>query len=135
MLPRRRESVQRGKVSRTSSVFHAQLLSDTSHKLGGTALDRKGATQKEQTSRLYRLHVGAKRRWGTRQADTKASKPLFRSSVRCVWGHDWFCQVRLPSTEMHSAVDVQHFAGNLTRFSEIVDSLGDVAGGRNLPKR
>jgi hypothetical protein len=40
-----------------------------------------------------------------------------------------------PSTEMHSTVDVQHLARNLTRFSQIENSLGDVAGGRNLPKR
>jgi hypothetical protein len=30
---------------------------------------------------------------------------------------------------MHSAVDVQHFTRNLTRFSQIENSLGDVAGG------
>ena len=52
MLPRRRESVQRGKASRTSSVFHAHLASNTSHRLGDTALERQRAAQKEQASRL-----------------------------------------------------------------------------------
>src|SRR5215831_18922836 len=135
MLPRRRESAQRSKMSRASSVFHAQFASNTSHKLGDTVLERQRATQKEQASRLQRLNVGAKGRWGMRQVDAKVSQTFFSISVRCVGGHDWFCQVRLPSTEMHSAVDVKHFAGNLTRFSQIENSLGDVAGGRNLPKR
>jgi hypothetical protein len=39
MPARRRESVQRGKVGRASPVFDAQLASDTSHKLGGAALE------------------------------------------------------------------------------------------------
>ncbi len=129
MLPRRRESVQRGKVSRTSSVFDAQLASDTSHKLGDTALEGQRATQKEQVSRLCRLNVGAKRPWGMREVDTKVSQTFFSGSVRCVGGHDELCQKWLPSTEMHSAVDVQHFTRNLTRFSQIENSFGDVAGG------
>jgi hypothetical protein len=88
MLPRRRESVQRGKVGRTSPVFDTQLASDTSHKLGGAALEWQRATQKQQASRLDRLNVGAKRPWGMRQVDTKIPQTLFSGSVRCVWGHD-----------------------------------------------
>ena len=88
MLPRRRESVQCGKVSRTSSVFDAQLASDTSHKLGDTVLERQRATQKEQVSRLYRLNVGAKGRWGMRQVDAKVPQTFFSSSVRCVGRHE-----------------------------------------------
>src|SRR5204863_9621967 len=100
-----------------------------------TVLEGQRATQKEQASRLCRLNVGAKRPWGMRQVDTKVSQTFFSGSVRCVGGHDELCQKWLPSTEMHSAVDVQHFTRNLTRFSQIENSLGDVAGGRNLPKR
>jgi hypothetical protein len=130
MLPRRRKSVQRGKVSRLSSVFDAQLASDTSHKLGDTALEGQGATQKQQASSLCSLNVGAKRRWRMRQGDAKVSQTFFSGSVRCVGGHDELCAKKwLPSTKMHSAVDVQHFAGNLTRFGQIENSLGDVAGG------
>src|ERR1700687_1034725 len=92
MLPRRRESVQRGKLSRTSSVFDAQLASDTSDKLGDTALDGQRATQKEQASRLYRFNVGAKRPWGRRQVDAKVSETFLSGSVRCVRGHDQLCQ-------------------------------------------
>src|SRR2546430_14148369 len=73
MLPRRRESVQRGKVSRTSSVFDTQLASDTSHKLGDTALERQRATQKEHASRLCRLNAGSKTPWGMRQVAPKGS--------------------------------------------------------------
>src|SRR4029077_11841727 len=88
VLLRRRESVQHGKVRRTSSVFDAQLASDTSHKLGDTVLERQRATQKEQASRLHRLNVGAKRSWGMRQVDAKVTEPFFSGSVRCVGGHD-----------------------------------------------
>jgi hypothetical protein len=52
MLPRRRKSVQRGKMSRMSSIFPAQLATKTSRKLGDTALERQRATQKKQASRL-----------------------------------------------------------------------------------
>jgi len=92
MLPRRRESVQRGKVGRTSPVLDAQLASDTSHKLGGAALEWQRATQKQQASRLYRLNVGAKRPWGMRQVDTEVSQTLLSGGVRCVGGHDEFCE-------------------------------------------
>src|SRR5690242_12962216 len=74
MLPRRGEPVQRGEVGRASPVFDTQLAADTSHKLGGAALQWQRATQKQQASRLYRLNVGAKRPWGMRQVDTKVSQ-------------------------------------------------------------
>src|ERR1700680_1754188 len=89
MLPRRRESVQRGKLRRTSSVFDAQLASDTSHKLGDTALEGQRATQKQQASRLYCLNVGAEGPWGRRQVDAKVTEAFFSGSVRCVRGHDY----------------------------------------------
>jgi hypothetical protein len=88
MLLRRRKSVQCGKMGRMSSVFHAQFASNTSYKLGDTALERQRATQKEQVSRLYRLNVGAKGRWGMRQVDAKVPQTFFSSSVRCVGRHE-----------------------------------------------
>ena len=118
-----------------SSVLRAQIASNTSYKLGETALERKRAAQKEQVAGLHRLNVGAKGRRRMRQVDAEVSETLFSGSVSCGRGHGEFCRVRLPTTEMHSAVDVEHFAGNLTCFSQIEDSLGDVAGGWNLPKR
>ena len=36
---------------------------------------------------------------------------------------------------MRAAVNVQHLAGDLARLGEIEHGLGDVRGGRNLPKR
>ena len=135
MRPRRREGVQGGEISRASSVLHAQIASNTPYKLGDTALEGKRAAQKEQVSGLHRLNIGAKGRRRMRQIDAKVSQTFFSSSVGCIRGHDWFCRVRLPSTEMHSAVDVEHFAGDLTCFSQIENSLSDVAGGWNLPKR
>src|SRR5205807_766152 len=80
------------RMSRTTSVFDTQLASDTSHKLGDTALEGQRATQKEQASRLCRLNVGAKRPWGMRQVDAKVSQTFFSGSVRCVGGHDQLCQ-------------------------------------------
>src|SRR6516162_5835159 len=126
MRPRRREGVQGGEISRTSSVFHAQIASNTSYKLGDTAFERKRAAQKEQVSRLHRLNVGAQGRRRMRQLDAKVCQTFFSSSVRCVWGTWLVCRVRLPSTEMHSAVDVEHFTGDLTCFGQIENSLGDV---------
>jgi hypothetical protein len=41
-----------------------------------------------------------------RQVDAKISQAFFSSGVRRVGSHEEFCQVQLPSTEMHSAVDV-----------------------------
>src|SRR5579862_4411924 len=88
MLPRRGESVQRGKLGRTSAVFGVQLASETSDELGKTGLDWQCATQKEQPSCLYRFNVGAKRFWWRWQVDAKVSQTVFSSSVRCVGGHD-----------------------------------------------
>jgi len=135
MLSRQAESVQCGKVSRASSVFEAQIRPDTPHKARDTALEWQRATQKEQISRLYRLNVCAKGRGRMRQADAKVSQPFLCCTFHWVWGHNWLSNKWLPSTEMHSAVDVQHFPGNLSRFSQVEDCLGDVAGGRNLSER
>src|SRR5579862_745137 len=88
MLPRRGESVQRAKLSRTSAVFEVQLASETSDELGDTALDWQCATQKEQAPCLYCFNVGAKRPWGRRQLEAKISQTVFSGSVRCVGGHD-----------------------------------------------
>src|ERR1700681_728569 len=96
MLLSQSKSVQCGQASRASSVFDAQLASDTSQEPGGTSLHRQRATQKEQASGLHCLDVGAKWGWRIRQTYAKVLQPLLRTSVRFVGGHYYHLPICAP---------------------------------------
>src|ERR1700730_5814635 len=144
------KSVQRGQASRASSVFDAQLASDTSQELGNTSLHWQRPTQEKQLPGLHRFNVSAERSWGARQDYAKVFQPLFGADVRCVGGHYRFsvdllevaghiaiaaARQQLPPTQMGAAVDVQYLAGDLARLRKIEHGLGNVLGSCNLPKR
>jgi len=71
----RRQDAQSRSVGGISSSLDIELFPKPANILWLMIYDRKHAAKEEQITRLYRLDVSAKRRWGFRELNSKVLQP------------------------------------------------------------